>query len=39
MLPMALSFDHRAVDGADGARFLTWIVDALAQPLMLAMGD
>ncbi len=39
MLPLALSFDHRAVDGADGARFLTWIVDALAQPLMLAMGD
>lgn len=38
MLPLALSFDHRAVDGADGARFLTWIVDALAQPLMLAMG-
>ena len=39
MLPLALSFDHRAVDGADGARFLSWIVDALAQPLMLAMGD
>jgi pyruvate dehydrogenase E2 component (dihydrolipoamide acetyltransferase) len=39
MLPLALSFDHRAVDGADGARFLTWIVDALAQPLMLTMGD
>ena len=38
ILPLALSFDHRAVDGADGARFLTWIVDALAQPLMLAMG-
>lgn len=39
MLPLALSFDHRAVDGADGARFLTWIVEALAQPLMLAMGN
>lgn len=39
MLPLALSFDHRAVDGADGARFLTWIVEALAQPLMLAMGE
>ncbi len=39
MLPLALSFDHRAVDGADGARFLSWIVDALEQPLMLAMGD
>ncbi len=37
LLPLSLSLDHRAVDGADGARFLTWIVDALAQPLMLAM--
>ncbi len=37
LLPLALSFDHRAVDGADGARFLSWMVDALAQPLMLAM--
>lgn len=37
MLPLALSFDHRAIDGADGARFMTWIVEALAQPLMLAL--
>ena len=39
LLPLSLSLDHRAVDGADGARFLTWIVDALAQPLMLAMEN
>ena len=37
MLPLTLSFDHRAIDGADGARFMTWIVEALAQPLMLAL--
>ena len=37
MIPLALSFDHRAIDGADGARFMTWIVEALAQPLMLAL--
>ena len=23
MLPMALSYDHRVIDGADGARFVT----------------
>nr|MDK7877128.1 2-oxo acid dehydrogenase subunit E2 [Streptococcus agalactiae] len=25
MLPMSLSFDHRVIDGADGARFITLI--------------
>ena len=39
LLPLSLSLDHRSIDGADGARFLTWIVDALAQPLMLAMEN
>src|SRR5207245_10188458 len=25
MLPLALSYDHRLIDGADAARFLRWI--------------
>ena len=37
MLPLALSFDHRVVDGADSARFLRWIVEALEQPLRLVL--
>jgi len=37
MLPLSLSYDHRAVDGADGARFLRWIVEALEKPIMLAL--
>ncbi len=37
MMPLSLSFDHRLVDGADGARFLTWIVNAISQPLLLAL--
>ena len=37
MLPLSLSFDHRVVDGADGARFLHWIVDAVEKPLLMAM--
>jgi len=37
MLPLALSFDHRVVDGADGARFLRWVVEALEQPVKLIM--
>ncbi len=30
MLPLSLSVDHRVVDGADGARFLTHLVKALS---------
>ena len=35
--PLSLAFDHRALDGADGARFLHWIVEALNEPLVLAL--
>lgn len=35
ILPLSLSYDHRANDGADAARFLRWIVEALEQPLMM----
>jgi len=37
MLPLSLSYDHRAIDGADGARFLRWIVEAIEQPFLLAL--
>jgi pyruvate dehydrogenase E2 component (dihydrolipoamide acetyltransferase) len=37
MLPLALSYDHRLIDGADAARFLRWVVEALQQPLLLAL--
>jgi pyruvate dehydrogenase E2 component (dihydrolipoamide acetyltransferase) len=37
ILPLSLSYDHRLVDGADAARFLRWIVEALEQPLLLAL--
>jgi pyruvate dehydrogenase E2 component (dihydrolipoamide acetyltransferase) len=37
MLPLSLSFDHRLVDGADGARFLQWIIEAIEEPMLLAM--
>ncbi|MGA6926795.1 MAG: 2-oxo acid dehydrogenase subunit E2, partial [Desulfosarcina sp.] len=35
ILPLALSYDHRMIDGADAARFLRWICDALEQPMTL----
>jgi pyruvate dehydrogenase E2 component (dihydrolipoyllysine-residue acetyltransferase) len=37
MLPLSLSYDHRVVDGADGARFIRWIVQAFEQPFVLAL--
>ncbi len=33
ILPLSLSYDHRVIDGADGARFLRFIAEALEQPL------
>jgi pyruvate dehydrogenase E2 component (dihydrolipoamide acetyltransferase) len=33
MLPLALSYDHRLIDGADGVRFMRWLVQALEDPL------
>ena len=37
MLPLSLSYDHRLVDGAEAARFLSWLRQALEQPLLLAL--
>jgi pyruvate dehydrogenase E2 component (dihydrolipoamide acetyltransferase) len=37
MLPLSLSYDHRAIDGADGARFLRWVAEAFEQPFLLAL--
>ena len=37
MLPLSLSYDHRVIDGADGARFIRWIVEALEQPFALIL--
>ncbi len=37
MLPLTLNVDHRLLDGADGARFLSWIVQAIEQPLLIAL--
>jgi pyruvate dehydrogenase E2 component (dihydrolipoamide acetyltransferase) len=37
MLPLTLSYDHRLIDGADAARFVRWMVDALEQPFLIAL--
>ena len=35
LLPLSLSYDHRLIDGADGARFLRWVAEALEQPFLV----
>lgn len=37
MMPLSLSYDHRLIDGADGARFLRWICDALNNPFVVLL--
>ena len=37
LLPLSLSYDHRVIDGADGIRFLRWVVQAIEEPFVLAL--
>jgi len=38
MLPVSLSYDHRLIDGADGARFLRWVAEAFEEPFRLLVN-
>lgn len=35
IIPLSLSYDHRVIDGADGARFLRWICEVIEDPYAL----
>jgi pyruvate dehydrogenase E2 component (dihydrolipoamide acetyltransferase) len=37
LLPLCLTYDHRLIDGADAARFLRWVCEALEEPLLLSL--
>jgi pyruvate dehydrogenase E2 component (dihydrolipoamide acetyltransferase) len=37
LLPLSLSYDHRAIDGADAARFLRFVAEGLEQPLTMEL--
>jgi len=37
MLPLTLTYDHRIIDGADAARFLRWICEALENPMSMLL--
>ena len=37
MMPLALTYDHRLIDGAQAARFLRWLCTAIEDPFLLAL--
>jgi len=37
ILPLSLSYDHRAIDGADGARFLRYVAQLFEDPMKLLL--
>lgn len=38
-MPLSLSYDHRLIDGADAARFLRWVAEALENPFVMLLED
>lgn len=38
MMPLCLSYDHRVVDGADGARFMNKLIESLENPEHMLLG-
>jgi pyruvate dehydrogenase E2 component (dihydrolipoamide acetyltransferase) len=37
IMPLSLSYDHRLIDGADAARFMRWVAQAIEQPFLLSL--
>jgi pyruvate dehydrogenase E2 component (dihydrolipoamide acetyltransferase) len=37
MMPLSLTYDHRIIDGADGARFTTRLAQLFSDPIRLLM--
>ena len=37
MMPLALTYDHRLIDGAQAARFLRWVCTAIEDPFLIAL--
>jgi pyruvate dehydrogenase E2 component (dihydrolipoamide acetyltransferase) len=37
LMPLALTYDHRLIDGAAAARFLRWVCQAVEEPYLLTL--
>ena len=38
IMPLSLSYDHRLIDGADGARFLAYIKEIMEDAFLMSLG-
>jgi pyruvate dehydrogenase E2 component (dihydrolipoamide acetyltransferase) len=37
MMPLAVTYDHRLIDGAQAARFLRWVCEAIEEPFLMSL--
>ncbi|MFN8576344.1 MAG: dihydrolipoyllysine-residue acetyltransferase [Candidatus Sericytochromatia bacterium] len=37
IMPLSLSYDHRLIDGADAARFMKWLKEAIENPFIILL--
>lgn len=37
IMPLSLSYDHRLIDGADAARFMKWLKEAIENPFIIIL--
>lgn len=37
IMPLSLSYDHRLIDGADAARFMKWVKEAIENPFLILL--
>lgn len=37
IMPLSLSYDHRLIDGADAARFMKWLKEAIENPFLIIL--
>jgi pyruvate dehydrogenase E2 component (dihydrolipoamide acetyltransferase) len=38
VMPLSLSYDHRVIDGAQGRRFMTLVMENLEEPALFLAG-
>lgn len=38
MMPLSVTYDHRLIDGANAARFMRFICEAIEDPFLMALG-
>ena len=37
MMPLSVTYDHRLIDGAQAARFMRWVCEAIEEPFLMSL--